>query len=148
MEKTKILIHKEFQKNEIDPRIYGSFVEHMGRVVYSGIYEPSHPSADKNGFRQDVMEKVKEMGVTAVRYPGGNFVSNYNWMDGIGPKERRPRRLDLAWKSIETNEVGTDEFMKWIGALGASPIFAVNLGTKGIENALSLLEYCNRPQGT
>lgn len=148
MEKTKILIHKEFQKNEIDPRIYGSFVEHMGRVVYSGIYEPSHPSADKNGFRQDVMEKVKEMGVTAVRYPGGNFVSNYNWMDGIGPKERRPRRLDLAWKSIETNEVGTDEFMKWIGALGASPILAVNLGTKGIENALSLLEYCNRPQGT
>lgn len=85
MEKTKILVHKEFQKNQIDPRIYGSFVEHMGRVVYSGIYEPSHSSADENGFRRDVMEKVKEMGVTTVRYPGGNFVSNYDWMDGIGP---------------------------------------------------------------
>ena len=148
MEKTKILVHKEFQKNQIDPRIYGSFVEHMGRVVYSGIYEPSHSSADENGFRRDVMEKVKEMGVTTVRYPGGNFVSNYDWMDGIGPRDRRPRKLDLAWKSIETNEVGTDEFMKWIKAAGISPIFAVNLGTKGIENALSLLEYCNRPEGS
>ena len=129
MEKTKILVHKEFQKNQIDPRTYGSYVEHMGRVVYSGIYEPSHSSADENGFRRDVMEKVKEMGVTTVRYPGGNFVSNYDWMDGIGPRDRRPRKLDLAWKSIETNEVGTDEFMKWIKAAGVSPVFAVTLGT-------------------
>ena len=148
MKKTKILVHKDFQKNQIDPRIYGSFVEHMGRVVYTGIYEPSHPTADADGFRQDVLEKTKEMGVTAVRYPGGNFVSNYNWLDGVGPKEQRPRKLDLAWKKVETNQVGTDEFMKWANKADVLPIFAVNLGTKGIEEALSLLEYCNMPAGS
>ena len=148
MEKTTILVHKRFTQGEIDPRIYGSFVEHMGRVVYSGIYEPEHPTADENGFRQDVMELVKKMGVTAVRYPGGNFVSNYDWRNGIGPVENRPRKIDLAWKSIETNEVGTDEFMKWSDRTGISPVFAVNLGTKGIENAVSLLEYCNFPAGS
>lgn len=148
MKETKIYIHHKFQKAQIDKRIYGSFVEHMGRVVYSGIYEPGHRMADKNGFRKDVMEKVKEMGVTAVRYPGGNFVSDYDWLDGIGPKERRPRKRELAWLSIETNEVGTDEFMQWIEKTQIQPIWAVNLGTKGIENALSLLEYCNLPVGT
>lgn len=148
MEKTKILVHKNFCRSEIDRRIYGSFVEHMGRVVYSGIYEPEHPTADENGFRRDVMERTAGMGVTAVRYPGGNFVSNYDWRDGVGPVESRPRKVDLAWKSIETNEVGTDEFMKWIQSTGIDPIFAVNLGTKGVENALSLLEYCNFPGGT
>lgn len=148
MKTTKILVHKMFRRAEVDPRIYGSFVEHMGRVVYSGIYEPGHATADENGFRMDVIRKMKEMGVTAVRYPGGNFVSNYNWMDGIGPVKDRPRKRDLAWKSIETNEVGTDEFMRWAAKAHVAPVFAVNLGTKGIEEALSLLEYCNLPAGT
>lgn len=148
MEKTKLLVHKEFKGGKIDPRIYGSFVEHMGRVVYTGIYEPEHRKANIDGFRQDVIEKVKEMGVSVVRYPGGNFVSNYNWQDGVGPKEKRPRKRDLAWLSIETNEVGTDEFMKWIDTTGIEPVWAVNLGTKGIEEAVSLLEYCNLPIGS
>lgn len=148
MKKTNILVHRAFTRGEIDPRIYGSFVEHMGRVVYSGIYEPNHPTADANGFRGDVMELTKQMGVTAVRYPGGNFVSNYDWRNGIGPLEKRPRKIDLAWKSIETNEVGTDEFMKWADSAGISPVFAVNLGTKGMESAVSLLEYCNFPAGS
>ena len=148
MEKTKIIIHKKFQKGKISPEIYGSFVEHMGRVVYSGIYEPSHQTADADGFREDVRAAVKEMGVTAVRYPGGNFVSNYDWRDGIGPREKRPRKVDLAWKSIETNEVGTDEFMKWAQKTEVAPIFAVNLGTGGVKEAVSLLEYCNFPGGT
>ena len=113
MKTTKIMAHKKFQKGKIDPRIYGSFVEHMGRVVYSGIYEPGHATADENGFRQDVAQAMHKMGVTTVRYPGGNFVSNYDWRDGVGPVKSRPRKIDLAWKSIETNEVGTDEFMKW-----------------------------------
>ena len=130
MNKTKILVNKAFQKDKIDPRIYGSFVEHMGRVVYSGIYEPSHKSADEDGFRRDVMEKVKKMGVTAVRYPGGNFVSNYDWRDGVGPKQLRPRKRDLAWKSIETNEIGTDEFMKWVDKTGTQPIFADRKSTR------------------
>ena len=148
MEKTNIIVHKKFQKGRISPEIYGSFVEHMGRVVYSGIYEPTHRAADADGFREDVRAAVKEMGVTAVRYPGGNFVSNYDWRDGIGPREKRPRKVDLAWKSIETNEVGTDEFMKWAKKTGIDPIFAVNLGTGGVKEAVSLLEYCNFPGGT
>ena len=137
-----------FTKGRIDDRIYGSFVEHMGRVVYTGIYEPSHKTADENGFRGDVLQKVRQIGVTAVRYPGGNFVSNYDWRDGIGPVEKRPRKRDLAWKSIETNEVGLDEFMKWADAAEVAPIYAVNLGTKGIEEALAVLEYCNMETGT
>lgn len=135
MEKTNIIVHKKFQKGRISPEIYGSFVEHMGRVVYSGIYEPTHRAADADGFREDVRAAVKEMGVTAVRYPGGNFVSNYDWRDGVGPREKRPRKVDLAWKSIETNEVGTDEFMKWAKKTGIDPIFAVNLGTGGCKRS-------------
>lgn len=146
--KASIIINKAFVKGEIDERIYGSFVEHMGRVVYSGIYEPGHPQADEDGFRKDVLEKVKEMGVTAVRYPGGNFVSCYDWRDGVGPVEKRPRRLEIAWRSIETNEFGTNEFMRWAKKAGVEPMFAVNLGTKGIENAVSLVEYCNMEGGT
>lgn len=142
------IINRNFTKGEIDPRIYGSFVEHMGRVVYGGIYEPGHPTADENGFRQDVLKLVREMGVTAVRYPGGNYVSFYDWKDTVGPREKRPRRLELAWRSIETNEVGIQEFMTWAEKAGVEPIWAVNLGTQGIENAVSVLEYCNISGGT
>ena len=146
--KSHIIVNKDFVRGEIDKRIYGSFVEHMGRVVYTGIYEPGHETADEDGFRKDVLEKVKEMGGTAVRYPGGNFVSCYDWKDGVGDVEKRPRRLEIAWRAIETNEVGTNEFMKWAKKAGIEPIFAVNLGTKGIENAVSLVEYCNIKGGT
>lgn len=144
----KIVVNRQYRNGKISPYLYGSFIEHMGRVVYTGIYEPEHPEADEDGFRKDVLEKTKEMGITCVRYPGGNFVSCYDWRDGVGDKKTRPRKRELAWKSIETNEVGTDEFMKWIRKSGAVPMFTVNLGTKGIENAVSLLEYCNLPAGT
>lgn len=147
-DKSHIIVNRNFVRGEIDKRIYGSFVEHMGRVVYTGIYEPGHETADEDGFRQDVLEKVKEMGVTVVRYPGGNFVSCYDWRDGVGPVEKRPRRLEIAWRAIETNEVGTNEFMRWAKKAGIEPVFAVNLGTKGIENAVSLVEYCNIEEGT
>lgn len=146
--KAKRIINKDFKNGIIDKRIYSSFVEHMGRVIYGGIYEQKHPLADEDGFRKDVLELVEKMGVTAVRYPGGNFVSFYDWRDGIGPKQERPRRLELAWRSIETNEIGTNEFMVWAQKAGIEPIWAVNLGTKGIENAVSLLEYCNIDAGS
>jgi alpha-N-arabinofuranosidase len=132
----------------IDRRLFGTFVEHLGRCVYTGIYEPSHPAADERGFRSDVMALSRELGVTIVRYPGGNFVSGYDWEDGIGPRTDRPTRLDLAWRSIETNEFGTDEFMDWVGAIGAEPMLAVNLGTRGIDAARRLVEYCNHPGRT
>lgn len=133
---------------EVNPRLYGSFVEHLGRCVYTGIYEPEHPSAGPDGFRQDVLDLVRELGVTTVRYPGGNFVSGYRWEDGVGPKERRPARLDLAWHSTETNQFGLDEFMEWTESAGIEPMMAVNLGTRGLEEALDLLEYTNVPAGT
>ncbi|HEX2987100.1 MAG TPA: alpha-N-arabinofuranosidase [Chloroflexota bacterium] len=132
----------------VDPRLYGSFVEHLGRAVYGGIYEPGHPAADEDGFRQDVLDLVRELGVPVVRYPGGNFVSGYDWEDGIGPKERRPRRLDLAWRCLETNQFGTDEFIAWCRKAGTEPMLAVNLGTRGVDEARCLVEYCNHPDGT
>jgi alpha-N-arabinofuranosidase len=129
-------------------RTFGSFVEHMGRCVYSGIFEPGHPLADADGFRTDVLALVRELGVTLVRYPGGNFVSGYRWEDGVGPAERRPTRLDLAWHSLETNEFGLGEFMRWTARAGVEPMLAVNLGTRGTQEALDLLEYANHPGGT
>ena len=132
----------------VDPRLYGSFIEHLGRAVYGGIYEPGHPSADAYGFRQDVLNLIRELNVSMVRYPGGNFVSGYTWEDGIGPLEKRPRRLELAWKSVEPNLFGTDEFMHWCKLAGLAPMMAVNLGTRGIEAAGALVEYCNHPSGT
>lgn len=133
---------------DIDSRIYGSFVEHLGRAVYDGIYEPNHSSANELGFREDVIEVINELNVPLVRYPGGNFVSGYNWEDGIGPVEDRPKRLELAWRSIETNEVGLHEFMKWAELAKTEVNMAVNLGTRGIDAARNLLEYCNYPEGT
>src|SRR5215471_8523984 len=108
--KAKLTLHKEFSIGETDRRLFGSFIEHLGRAIYTGIYEPGHPEADEMGFRKDVIDLVRELGVPIVRYPGGNFVSGYDWQDGIGPQARRPRRLDLAWRSLETNQVGVDEF--------------------------------------
>ena len=141
-------LHPELAIGEVDPRLYGSFIEHLGRAVYGGIYEPDHPTADANGFRQDVLELVRELGVPIVRYPGGNFVSGYNWEDGIGPKASRPRRLELAWRTIETNQFGVDEFIAWCRAAGAQPLLAVNLGSRGLDAARHLVEYCNHPGGT
>lgn len=133
---------------DIDPRLYGSFVEHLGRCVYTGIYEPGHPDADGQGWRRDVLGLTRDLRVPIVRYPGGNFVSAYRWEDGIGPRDRRPRRLDPAWRTTETNLVGTDEFMEWCGRAGTAPMMAVNLGTRGLPEALALLEYCNHPGGS
>jgi alpha-L-arabinofuranosidase len=132
----------------VNRHTFGSFVEHMGRCVYTGIYEPGHPLADEDGFRRDVLELTRELGVTMVRYPGGNFVSNYRWEDGVGPRELRPRRLDLAWGSIETNQFGLDEFMRWTAKAGVEPMVAMNLGTRGIQEAADLVEYANIPRGT
>ncbi|MGW3350965.1 arabinosylfuranosidase ArfA [Nonomuraea rubra] len=129
-------------------RMFGSFVEHMGRCVYTGIYEPDHPLADEDGFRTDVLALTRELGVTLVRYPGGNFVSGYRWEDGIGPREHRPRRRDLAWHSIETNEVGIDEFARWAAKADVEIMYAVNLGTRGVQEALDVHEYLNHPEGT
>jgi alpha-N-arabinofuranosidase len=128
--------------------LFGSFVEHMGRCVYGGIYEPGHPTADQHGLRGDVLELTRELGVSVVRYPGGNFVSGYRWEDGVGPVGDRPRRLDLAWKSIETNAFGLGEFVRWTRAAGVEPMLAVNLGTRGVQEACDLLEYANHPGGT
>ena len=145
---SRFTLDSAFAVGSVNPRLYGSFVEHMGRCVYTGIYEPGHPAADADGLRQDVLELVRELGVTTVRYPGGNFVSGYRWEDSVGPRGERPTRLDLAWKSTETNEFGLGEFMDFCGKTGMEPMMAVNLGTRGVEDAVRLLEYSNHPGGT
>lgn len=144
----KMTIDKEYRIGQIDERIYGSFIEHLGRAVYEGIYEPDHPTADEQGFRTDVIELVKQLQVPLVRYPGGNFVSGYNWEDGVGPVAERPRKLDLAWRTTETNQIGTNEFMDWAKKINADVNMAVNLGTRGIDAARNLVEYCNHPSGS
>lgn len=146
--RARLTLDREFVVGEVDDRLYGSFVEHLGRAVYTGIYEPGHPKAGADGFRRDVMELVAELGIPVVRYPGGNFVSGYRWEDGVGPVEERPRRLELAWRSLETNAVGVNEFAVWCRQVDAGMMMAVNLGTRGIEDACNLLEYCNHPGGS
>jgi alpha-L-arabinofuranosidase len=148
MQNGRLSIDPAFAVAPVNQRLFGSFVEHMGRCVYGGIYEPDHPTADDSGFRGDVLQLVRELGVTAVRYPGGNFVSGYKWEDGVGPVDRRPTRLDPAWRTIETNAFGLNEFMRWARKADIEPIMAVNLGTRGMAEALELLEYANHPHGT
>ena len=138
--KAKITVNKNNTVGQIDRRIYGSFIEHLGRAVYNGIYEPDHSTADNMGFRKDVLELVKELKVPIVRYPGGNFVSGYNWEDGIGDKSKRPRKLDLAWLTLETNQVGIDEFQEWAKRADTDVMMAVNIGTRGPDEARNLIE--------
>jgi alpha-N-arabinofuranosidase len=144
----RLVLDTTFVLADIDPRIYGNFVEHLGRCVYGGIYEPGHPTAMPDGWRGDVLALTRELAPPLVRYPGGNFVSAYNWEDGVGPREQRPERLDFAWRVTESNQVGTNEFMDWCKLAGTRPLMAVNLGTRGIEDARRLLEYCNHPGGS
>ncbi|WP_373231096.1 alpha-N-arabinofuranosidase [Cohnella sp.] len=148
MKKAKMIVSKDFTIGRTNERLFGSFVEHMGSVVYNGIYEPGHATADEDGFRHDVLELVKALNLSVIRYPGGNFSSGYNWEDGIGPKELRIPKTDIAWRAIEPNTFGLNEFMKWIGLVGADPIMTVNLGTRGIEEARDIIEYCNFSGGT
>jgi len=143
-----MVIDKAYKLAETDPRLYSSFIEHLGRAVYGGIYEPGHPEADEAGFRRDVAILIQEIGVPMIRYPGGNFVSGYNWEDGVGPISERPRRLELAWRTLEPNEVGTNEFIRWAQGIQADVMMAVNLGTRGVDHARNLVEYCNHSSGS
>ena len=143
-----VTLDKDFRIGTIDRRVFGSFVEHLGRAIYGGLYEPGHPTADANGFRGDVLDLVRELAVPLIRYPGGNFVSSYIWEDGVGPVEDRPTRLDLAWRTTEPNLIGTNDFAGWAKLANAEVMMAVNLGTRGIEAASALLEYCNHPGGS
>ena len=146
--RAKVTAHINYTIAKIDNRIYGAFLEHLGRAVYTGIYEPTHATADKNGMRGDVAKLVKELDCPVVRYPGGNFVSAYDWEDGIGPKENRPTRLDLAWHTSESNQVGIHEFADWCETVETDMMLAVNLGSRGLDAARNFVEYVNHPGGT
>ena len=132
----------------LDRNLFGSFLEHLGRAIYEGIYEPGSKLSDSNGFRKDVMAEIKKLGVPIIRYPGGNFVSGYNWLDGVGPKQNRPAVLDKAWNTLESNQFGTNEFMVWCKMAGTEPLMGLNLGTGTPEQAAALVEYCNVDKGT
>ena len=146
--KAHVVIHRDFRIADIDDRLYSSFLEHLGRAIYGGIYEPGHPTADEHGFRRDVIELVRELNSPYCRYPGGNFVSAYNWEDGVGPRSERPVRLDLAWRTRESNQIGVNEFVDWCKQANTKPMLAVNLGSRGLDDARNFLEYCNHPGGT
>jgi len=143
-----VTIDPAFVIAPVPSRLFGSFVEHMGRCVYGGVYDPGHEQANDQGLRKDVLDLVRELGISVVRYPGGNFVSSYNWEDGVGPVDERPVRLDLAWRSIEPNTFGLGEFMDWARLAQIEPMMSVNLGLRGVADAVNLLEYTNFPGGT
>lgn len=134
--------------SDIPPLLFGGFAEHLGRCIYEGIYDPSSPLADQNGFRTDVISALKELNFSIIRYPGGNFLSGYHWMDGVGDRKQRPRRRELAWQSIETNQFGVNEFIQFCREINTLPMLGTNLGTGSIEEAASLVEYCNAPAGS
>ncbi len=144
----RVVINQGRIKSELDRRLLGAFLEHLGRSIYTGVYEPDSPLADKNGFRTDVISEVKGLGVPIMRYPGGNFVSGYNWLDGVGPKNQRPTVLERAWNSIETNQFGTNDFMDWCKLVGTEPLLGMNFGTGTAEMAMAYVEYCNVDKGT
>ncbi|TCR85795.1 alpha-N-arabinofuranosidase [Rhizobium sp. BK376] len=146
--KAQVVIHRDFRIADIDDRLYSAFLEHLGRAIYGGIYEPGHPTADADGFRQDVIELVRDLNSPYCRYPGGNFVSAYNWEDGVGPRSERPVRLDLAWRTRESNQIGVNEFVDWCKKANTKPMLAVNLGSRGLDAARNFVEYCNHPGGT
>jgi alpha-L-arabinofuranosidase len=145
---THVYINSRRTIAPLDRNLFGSFLEHLGRAIYEGIYDPGSKLSDSNGFRKDVLNEVRQMGVPIIRYPGGNFVSGYNWLDGVGPRANRPRSLDKAWNSIESNQFGTNEFMVWCKAAGTLPLMGLNLGTGTAEEAAALVEYCNVEKGT
>ena len=148
MKKAELIVDKYYLTGEVDKRIFGSFIEHLGRAVYEGIYQENSPFADEQGMRKDVIDLVRELKVPIVRYPGGNFVSGYHWEDGVGPKDKRPSKVDLAWSVIESNQFGLNEFADWAKKAGTDIMMAVNLGTRGPEEAKDVLEYCNFKGGT
>lgn len=148
LSKADIYLDTHRQISPISPLVFSGFAEHMGRCIYGGIYDPASPHADERGLRKDVLAALREMNLRAIRYPGGNFLSGYRWLDGVGPREQRPRRRDLAWRSIETNQFGTNEFIELCRELNTEPMLGVNMGTGTIQEAANLVEYCNAPVGT
>ncbi|HWA19009.1 MAG TPA: alpha-N-arabinofuranosidase [Devosia sp.] len=146
--RANVTAHRDYIISAIDDRLYGAFLEHLGRAIYTGIYEPGHPTADRNGMRGDVIRLVRDLNIPYVRYPGGNFVSAYNWEDGVGPREQRPTRLDLAWHTSDSNAVGVHEFYDWCEAAGTKPMLAINLGSRGLDEARNFVEYVNGPTGS
>ena len=148
MKRASLILDRNYVVGAVDKRLFGSFIEHLGRAVYGGIYEPGHPEADEQGFRRDVLSLVKKLNVPVVRYPGGNFVSGFRWEDSVGPREGRPNRMDLAWMTTETNEVGIHEFCDWAKKAGTEVMYAVNLGTRGPDDARNVVEYLNHPSGS
>ena len=145
MKKTTLTLHTAFRIDQVDPRIFGGFLEHMGRAVYEGVYDPKSAHADDAGYRTDVLSALDRLKMTAMRYPGGNFASGYHWMDGVGPRDRRPTMRELAWQSLESNRFGTDEYIALCRKMGWTPMITVNLGTGTPEEARNWVEYCNTP---
>src|SRR5438552_16942815 len=146
--RARVKIDTERTIGDIDPKIYGNFIEHLGRCIEGGVFEENSPLSDANGFRKDVFDAVRKMNVTLLRWPGGNFSSNYRWTDGIGPRDQRPPRLELAWGTVESNRFGTHEFLEYTGMLGAEPYICANLGTGSWTEAQQWVEYCNSAADT
>jgi alpha-N-arabinofuranosidase len=144
----RAIIDQRHFRADLDRRLLGAFLEHLGRAIYTGVYDPGNSLSNDQGFRTDVIDEIRDMGVPIIRYPGGNFVSGYHWLDGVGPKDQRPTVLERAWNSIETNQFGTNEFIDWCRLVGTEPLLGFNMGTADAEEAIAYVEYCNYDRGT
>jgi alpha-N-arabinofuranosidase len=145
---TKTFVDLNDEIGHLSPMVFSHFIEHMHRCMYGGVYEEGSPRSDERGIRQDVFEAAKALKMGNLRWPGGNFVSGYHWEDGIGPKENRPARMELAWHGIESNQFGTDEFIQYCRGLGTEPHICINLGTGTLDEARNWVEYCNGTKDT
>ena len=145
---TRIAVDPARRVGRLDRNVFGGFVEHLGRCVYGGLYDEGSPLADAQGFRTDVLDLLRGLRMGVLRWPGGNFASNYHWTDGIGPKDSRPSRPELAWGGTESNRFGTDEFLRYCAAVGTEPYICLNMGTGTLEEALGWIEYCNEQRRT
>jgi alpha-L-arabinofuranosidase len=143
-----IMVHTGRHRGAIDRKIFGNFIEHLGRCIEGGVFQEGSPLSDKHGFRKDVLDAAKKMNVPLLRWPGGNFASNYDWMDGIGPRDKRPKRLEMAWGTVEDNRFGTHEFMDYIEQIGSEPYICANLGTGSWTMAQQWVEYVNGDEDT
>jgi alpha-N-arabinofuranosidase len=144
----RIKIDTERVTGQVDPNLFGNFTEHLGRCIYGGIFEENSPLSDADGYRKDVMDATRQLGVTLLRWPGGNFVSGYNWKDGIGPRDQRPVRPEGAWGSTESNRFGTNEFLNYCERLRVEPYICINAGLGTITDARDWVEYTNETRDT
>lgn len=140
----RLIFKYDTDRRKISKYCHGQFIEHLGGCIYDGIWVGENSAIpNQNGIRLDTIHALKQLEISAIRWPGGLFADNYHWRDGIGPRHKRPVRQNLGWNTLESNHLGTHEFMHLCELVGAEPYLCLNLGSGTVEEACNWAEYCN-----